>query len=150
MSNGNENALIQELQYRLGGSDEFRMSCWFRILTSDTRPFVVVCSQHGNQGRSICNAHEWFRSELARVLGKKRTQHDFMLARNNLATIDGFLKPTIVTLVDLLIKRWIKKDIYARLTDNCLWFEHWPSDRTMSKSEEFWEVKLNDGGEPKF
>lgn len=150
MSNGEEGVLIQEFQCHLGGSEDFKTSCWFRILTSESRPFVVICSQHENQGRSICNAHEWFRSELARVLAKKRTQDDVMLARNNLATIEGFLKPSVVTLVDMLIKRWIKKDVYARLSEDCLWYEHWPSDRTMSKREEFWEVTLDGEGDPQF
>lgn len=106
---------------------------------------VVMCSQHGNRGPSICNGHEFYREQLTRLLrGNRGLSGIAKLTRENLGSMDGFLKPAAVTIVDVLLQRWCGKDIHSRFDGNTYWFEHWPAHRTTSKREEFWEVTLDE------
>ena len=134
---------IEEFRYPLVNQRDGVNSCWFRMLNSENRPLVVLCSQRGNRGISICNGHEFFREQFRRLLEIKRAHEDAVAARNNFATIKGYLKPSLISMIDVMLPRYFKKDACSRFGRDSFWFEHWPENRTLSKREEYWAVTLS-------
>lgn len=145
-----DNIHVEEFRHLTADQPLGRMSCWFRILARENFPFVVLCSQRGNRGVSICNAHEFYREQLNRILANKRARDYGVISRNNVATIDSFWKSTLLSLIDILTRMFFKSHVYSRFDRNSLWFEHWPADRTRSNREEYWVVRLDDEMSPKF
>ena len=145
-----DNIHVEEFRHLTADQPLGRMSCWFRILARENFPFVVLCSKRGNRGVSICNAHEFYREQLNRILANKRVRDYGVISRNNVATIDSFWKSTLLSLIDILTRMFVKSHVYSRFDRNSLWFEHWPADRTRSNREEYWVVRLDDEMSPKF